>query len=79
MKLMSCNEFNTNARSNRFEKSKYPTGFDKVVSSGKRTENTLTEIIIITLFFIIKYIFKSFITNYELAKGTLTFAKVLNL
>ena len=27
-------EFNTNARSNIFEKSKYPTGFDKVVSSG---------------------------------------------
>ena len=33
---MSCNEneFKTNARSNSIAKSKYPTGFDKVVSSG---------------------------------------------
>ena len=33
---MSCNEneFKTNARSNSIANSKYPTGFDKVVSSG---------------------------------------------
>ena len=34
--LMSCNEnkFKTNANSNSIANSKYPTGFDKVVSSG---------------------------------------------
>ena len=36
MQLISCdgNEFKTNARSNSIANSKYPIGFDKVLSSG---------------------------------------------